>query len=161
MEYVLIKSLHITFAGVWLVSLIIDSILRPVISNNKGKSGEKKLIKLYLNITNIMGIIGSTGIIASGIFLVTNSGYQFFQMDANHWLSTKQILTVIILLIIFLFIIPTAKKIRTAIGSDLESNNEISDDGYKNLNKLYTLNTTINIMVLINYLFAVTHWFIG
>lgn len=161
MEYVLIKSLHITFAGIWLTNLIMDSILRSVIINNKHKSGEKKFIRLYLNITNILGIVGSVGILASGILLVTNSGYGFFQMNANHWLTTKQILMVIILLIIFILIIPSAKKIRTAIGNDLESNSEISEEGYKNLFKLFKLNTTINIMVLINFLLALTHWLIG
>ncbi|MEW6195752.1 MAG: hypothetical protein AB1521_11415 [Bacteroidota bacterium] len=161
MEYVLIKTLHILFAGIWMTGLIIDSLLRSAVSLNKHKSGEKKFIRLYLNVTNILGIIGSSGILVSGIILVTNSGYQFFQMDAQHWLTTKQIIMVIMLVIIFSLIIPTAKKIKTALGEDLESNQVISEEGYKNLYKLYKLNTVVNVLVLINFLLAATHWLIG
>jgi len=82
-------------------------------------------------------------------------------MTANHWLATKQIVMIILLLIIFLGVIPEAKKIRTAIGSDLESASEISQDGYEYLNKLYKLGTIINILVLINFIFAITHRFLG
>jgi hypothetical protein len=158
MDYLLIVHLHIVFAGIWLVNFISDIFLRGFINKNKNKTGEKKLVSFYLSFTNLFGMIGSIGILITGILIITqNSGFGFFQMTANHWLTTKQLLMVVLLLVIGSLVIPTAKKVRTAIGNDLENQNLISTDGYSNLQKLFKINTVINIIVLINFLLAITH----
>ncbi len=158
--YPTIKTLHIIFAGMWLVNFVIDNFFQNLIASNKGKSGEKKLIILYISILNMLGMIGSIGILITGIFMViTNPGYSFFQMTANHWLTAKQIIMVILLLIIFIKIIPTAKKLRASLGNDLESDEPISEEGYKNLQSLYKIGMFLNILVIINFLLAVTHYY--
>lgn len=155
-----IRSFHILFAGMWLINLAADSVLRNYIVSNKNKNGEKKFIHLYLTFSNLFGMIGSMGILVTGISMVTlNSAYGFFQMTANHWLTTKQFLMVALLVLIGAFVIPTAKKVRAAIGSDLENGNPIGEDGYKNLQKLFKLNMAINVIVLVNFLLAITHRF--
>jgi hypothetical protein len=106
-------------------------------------------------------MIGAIGILVTGIALVLNSSYGFFRMTDNHWLATKQILMVVLLIIIGAVLIPTAKKLRAAIGSDLESGTQITEEGYKTLKKIFTLNLVINIIVLINFLFAITHRYFG
>lgn len=161
--YFTILTFHIIFAGIWLVNLFSDPILRGFIVKNRNKIGEKKFIHIYLMLVNFFGMIGSTGILITGITMVTlNQGYTFFQMNGNHWLTAKQILMVVLLTLIGTFLIPTAKKIRAAIGDDLESNSPISDEGYKNLNKLFKIGMAINIIVAINFLFAITHrYFFG
>ncbi len=156
--YPTILTMHIIFAGIWLINLFSDSKLRSFVFKNKNKIGEKKFIILYLTFVNLFGIIGAAGILVTGISMVVlNSGYGFFQMTANHWLAAKQILMIVLLLIIAAFVIPTAKKIRKQIGEDLESPAGISEEAYINLKKLYSLNTIINVIVLINFLFAITH----
>lgn len=158
--YPTIKTLHIIFAGIWLVNFIMDSYFQNLISANKGKEGEKKLIILYIGILNMIGIIGSIGILITGIFMVlVNPGFSFFQMTANHWLTAKQIIMVIILLIIFVKIIPQAKKLRINIGTDLEMSDPISEEGYKNLSALYKTAITLNILVIINFVLAITHYY--
>lgn len=156
--YFTILTLHIVSAGIWLVGLFSDPILRGFIVKNRNKIGEKKFIHLYLTLVNFLGMIGSIGILITGITMVLlSSNYGFFQMNGNHWLTAKQILMVAILVLIGTFLIPTAKKIRAAMGEDLESNSPISDEGYINLNKLYKITTAINVMVAVNFLFAITH----
>lgn len=158
--YLTIQTLHIVSAGIWLVGLFSDPILRGFIIKNRNKIGEKKFIHLYLMLGNFFGMIGSMGILITGITMVTlNPAYKFFQMNGNHWLTAKQILMVVLLVLIGAFLIPTAKKIRAALGDDLESNAPLSDDGYENLNKLFKIGTAINVIVLINFLFAITHRF--
>ncbi len=158
MDYILISKLHAVFAGIWLINLLTDFLLRGDVITNKNKIGEKKFIHLYLTFANLFGMIGATGILITGIVLVVNNpAYGFFNMSSNHWLATKQILMVLLLIILGGFIIPTAKKVRAAIGKDLENQSAISEDGYKNLQKLFKLNMTINIIVLINFLLAITH----
>lgn len=160
--YPTLVTFHILFAGIWLLNLFVNSLFKKLISNNKHRSGEKKFIKLYLSMTNQLGMIGAVGILLTGIFMtMMNPGYGFFQMSANHWLVSKQIIMVILLAIIFLFVIPQSKKIKASLGEDLESNSPISEEGYANLNKMYRLGLIINILVVINFLFAVTHRFMG
>lgn len=161
MIYLLINKLHIIFAGMWLINLAAYPILRSSVVHNKNKSGEKKFIHLYLTFANLFGMIGGVGILLTGIFMVAdNSLYSFFQFTANHWLATKQILMVILLIILGAIIIPTSKKVRAAIGSDFEKNEQLSDDVYSNLTKLFKWNLVINIIVLINFLLAITHNFL-
>ncbi|MHB8904932.1 MAG: hypothetical protein ACYC6D_02275 [Melioribacteraceae bacterium] len=158
MDYMLISKLHAVFAGIWLINLLTDFLLRGYVITNKNKIGEKKFIHLYLTFANLFGMIGATGILITGIILVMNNpAYGFFSMSSNHWLATKQILMVLLLIILGGFVIPTAKKVRAAIGKDLENQSVISEDGYKNLQKLFKLNMAINVIVLINFLLAITH----
>jgi hypothetical protein len=163
MDIDIIRTLHTIFAGMWLINLISDSVLKGYIFKNKDKSGEKKLIHLYLTFSNLFGMVGALGILITGITLVSlyYPYYSFFQMNGNHWLTAKQILMVALLIILGVFIIPTAKKVRFSIGNDLENHVGLSDTGYKNLHKLFKLNMVINIIVLINFLFAITHRLFG
>jgi len=158
MFYLLIMKFHIVFAGMWLINLAVYPVLRKSVLQNKNKSGEKKLIHLYLTFGNLFGMIGGLGIILTGIFMVTdNPLYGFFQFTTNHWLASKQVLMVLLLIILGSIIIPTSKKIRAAIGTDFEKNEQLSEDLYNNLYKLFKWNIVINLIVLINFLLAITH----
>lgn len=160
--YPTIYTFHVIFAGIWLVNFVLAPILQRIITMNKQKQGERKFIILYLELVNLPGSIGSTGILLTGIAMTAlNPGYGFFQMTANHWLATKQIVMVILLLIIAIYIIPQSKKIRASLGSDLESSSPISEEGYKQLAKMFKLAVIVNVLVLFNLLLAVTHRFFG
>ena len=108
-------------------------------------------------------MVGAIGILITGIVLISlyNPFYSFFQMNGNHWLTAKQALMVVLLIILGVFLIPTAKKVRTSLGEDLEIPGDLGVKGYENLHKLFKLNMVINIIVLINFLFAITHRFFG
>ncbi len=142
-------TLHILFAGIWLSFFITEFVLRGRI--NKEVS-VKENISSYLMFTNIFGISGSIGILLTGILLVVNSGYGFFDMSSNHWLAAKQIILVLILLITFSMVIPTAGEIRRELGKD-------GDMPKNNLKKLFKANIIINALVLVNFLFAITYRF--
>jgi uncharacterized membrane protein len=160
--YPIIIVLHIIFAGMWLTSFFSGSLFKSAISKNKSKSGEKKFIHLYLFYSNLLGMISSTGILITGIVLVImNPEYGFFRMTSNHWLATKQIIMITILIIIGGFIVPTAKKLRLSIDADLENSSPLSEEGYKNLYKLFKLSLAINVLVLINFFLALTHNYLG
>ena len=160
MDYSFIYIFHLIFAGIWLINFLTDFLLRGYVIKNRNKIGEKKIIHLYLTFANLFGMIGALGILITGITLVSvNSAFGYFQTSINHWLTAKQILMTILLIILAVFVIPTAKKVRAAIGKDLESHSAISEEGYKKLHELFKLNTIINIIVLINFLLAITHRF--
>lgn len=161
MQYwLLILSLHIAFSGIWLVNFIADPIFRNSITKAKGKAGEDNLISLYLRVVNLLGMLGALGILITGIILVLiNPGYQFFQFSANHWLTTKQIIMIVILILLGWKLIPTAKKLRLSITNDLNSPVEDKTEVHNNLKKLYSLNFQMNILVLLNFLLAITRFF--
>jgi hypothetical protein len=142
----------------WLINLAAYPILRRSVLQNKNKTGEKKFIHLYLTFANLFGMVGGIGILTTGILMVAeNPLYGFFQFIANHWLTTKQVLMVILLIIIGTIVIPTSKKVRTAMGSNFEKNEPLGEDVYNNLNKLFKWNVVINLIVLINFLLGITH----
>jgi hypothetical protein len=153
--YPLTVTLHILFAGIWIAGFITDIILKSFISNTKEINLIKDRVGLYLSISNLIGIISASGILLTGIIMVSlNPGYGFFDMSSNHWLATKQILMVFVLLTIFAFIIPKAKKLRLALSED---QNEIQ----LNLVKVIKLNRVVHIIVIINFLLAITQRFIS
>ena len=74
-------------------------------------------------------------------------------MSSNHWLASKQIILVVILIVTFAMVIPNMKKVR----KDLNSDSETLPNG--NLKKLFKANLIINILVLLNFIFAITRHF--
>lgn len=147
-------TLHIVFAGMWLIFFAADIILKRQIENSENSGIKNKLISLYLQFTNLFGIVGSVGIAITGIILVVlNPGYGFFDMSHAHWLATKQILFVIILLNTFLRIIPASKKLRGFIEQNDDSN--ISSQ----FSAITKMNLLINVIVILNFVFALTHRF--
>jgi len=154
--YPTLVSLHIVFAGIWMIFFAADIILKTQIRNSQAGETKNKLIKLYLQFSNLFGIVGSVGISLSGIILVLlNPGYGFFDMSHAHWLATKQILFVIILLITFLKLIPESKNLNSLI----EKRDDDGIDG--KYNSITKLNFLITIIVILNFIFAITHRFYG
>lgn len=147
-------TLHIIFAGMWLIFFAAEIILKNQIENATKVDIKNKLMSIYLQFTNLFGIVGSVGIAVTGIIMVLlNPSWGFFDMSHAHWLATKQILFVIILLNTFLRIIPASKKLRTLMSQD------DNDAAYVQYRSVVKLNLIINVLVILNFVFAITHRF--
>jgi hypothetical protein len=106
-----------------------------------------------------LGIIGAVGILVTGIWMILmDVGYGFFDFSGNHWLATKQIVMVVILILLGWKLIPTAKKVRLAISDELKSPVDDKSNVHENLKKLYSVGFQINLLVIINFLMAVTRF---
>lgn len=160
--YSVILIVHILSSVVWLGAFPVEVVLRKFILSNKSKTGERKLISLWLKIVNLAGMIGTTGIVITGIFMSIYLGYGFFRFDAagNHWLYAKQVLMAILLMLTGFSIIPSAVKIRKQLGEDMENTQSLADELYYNVKKLGRAVLVSNILVLINFLLAITHRFV-
>ncbi|HRI46559.1 MAG TPA: hypothetical protein PK559_05585 [Ignavibacteriaceae bacterium] len=155
--FTILWVIHIISAAIWFGAFPADLILRKSISENKGKSGERKLISSWLKVLNISGIIGMVGILVTGVYMsILRADYSFFQFASgqNHWLYTKQFLMIVLIVVIGALLIPRAEKIRLAIQDNLESQSSLDESTYLNIKKLGTLATTVNIIILLNILFA-------
>lgn len=155
--YLLFTWLHVTFAGIWLVVFIADPLFKRYISKAKNSKGEIELISLYLKFVNLLGMIGAVGILVTGIWMILmDVGYGFFDFSGNHWLASKQIIMVVILILLGWKLIPTAKKVRLLISEEIKSPVDDKSNVRENLKKLYSVSFQINLLVIINFLMAVT-----
>jgi len=162
LSYSILLTIHILSAVVWLSLLPADLVLRNSIRHSRGKDGEKKLVSVYMKLTNFTGMIGMTGILITGVILtIILPYYSFFDFSKNHWLATKQVIMVVLIVLVFAFLIPKAKKLRLAIGNDIDSSFPLTEDAVLKIKNLETIITLINVLVLINFLLAITHRFIG
>jgi len=156
--YNTILAFHILFGGMWFVNLVINAILNKKVKNEIDFSIKKNIIAVQLVLTKIIGAIGAGGILLTGILLVSqNPGYGFFVFSANHWLVSKQVIMVVLLVMIFAMMIPQSKSLRTS-AMEAESMN---DDIAQKLSKVNTTSLIMNTLVVINILFALSHRFMG
>ncbi|MDF1611943.1 MAG: hypothetical protein AB1695_08845 [Stygiobacter sp.] len=153
MFYSSLVTLHIIFAGIWLSNFLVDLFLRKYLTSSN------RILDIYLKIINLLSSFSAVGILTTGILLVLNSGYGFFRMTDNHWLATKQILMVVLLVVIGAFVIPTAKKLRSSLSNSDSILN--SEESKIYLKKLLFYNNIINTIVILNFLFAITHRYFG
>lgn len=160
--YPLILVIHILSAVIWLGVFPAQLVIGKALKSAKGTPAEGRIVSLYLFLLNIAGIIGMTGILITGIYLVfILPYYSFFSFSANHWLATKQVLMVILALLVFVEIIPTGKKVRGMLNGNLDIAGKFNDEFYSALGKLSNVSLAANILVLFNFLLAITHRFIG
>ncbi|MFA6597611.1 MAG: hypothetical protein WCS69_07800 [Ignavibacteriaceae bacterium] len=155
-EYVFLRAIHIVSVIVWLGVIPADLLLRKIIKDKKGTESEKTLLSFWLKLTNLGGMIGLTGILVTGIPLSITIGYGFFQFasGANHWLYTKQFVTVIVIILTAAFIIPSGKKVRIEIEKSVAEKSPLTNETYKNISKLEKVLTTINVLIVFNLLLA-------
>ncbi|PJA96046.1 MAG: hypothetical protein CO129_08595 [Ignavibacteriales bacterium CG_4_9_14_3_um_filter_34_10] len=153
--YNFLLTIHIIAAGIWLTNFIFSGLINNQLEGKNLKEN-LSLVKFYLRYSNILGMVGSLLILFTGVFLVISSShFGFFTMKANHWLTTKQIIMVVILLLTFISLIPKAKKLKALLsGSSLT-------DGQTELKAFNKINFILNVLVLINFLFALSHRLMG
>ncbi|HED37927.1 MAG TPA: hypothetical protein ENI76_06755 [Ignavibacteria bacterium] len=156
--YPIIIVIHVLSAVAWLSFLPIDYILRKNFREDKNILVQKKLISIWLKTANLLGIIGISGILVTGIILVSISPYySFFQFTANHWLATKQVLMVVLLVVTFVYLIPNAKKLSVKIENVLQNETTLNENVNHDIDKVGKILSVINVLVLINFLLAITH----
>ncbi len=158
-----LSVIHVVSAGLWLSLLIFGFILRGRMAQAKGTPEEKGLILTWISSMNILGIVGSLGVLLTGIIMsvmVDVYGFFKFASGANHWLYTKQFVMVIILILIGAVMIPTAKKIKGLLLPDLKSDRPLGENAYALLGKLKRVDISISVLVILNILMAFTRYFL-
>lgn len=150
--YPYLKIFHIIFTGIWFSNILLHFFIKLKSGNEQNN---KFNLSLFLKLLNLFGIIGSVGILVTGIILtLLNSSFSFFQFTSNHWLATKQIVMVIILILLFTAFIPSAKLLRKELEKDIYPNEST-------VKKFLRLSSIINFLVILNLLFAFSRYFIG
>jgi cytochrome b subunit of formate dehydrogenase len=139
-----------------------DMILHKYIFDDKGKSGKRELIAAWLKILNLTGMIGMSGLLITGIVLVLlNPAFGFFQFTANHWLAAKQIIMVALIVITGAYIIPLGKRVKSALGADLENSEPLSAEARANIRTIAKLSALMGVLIVINFLFGALHSIAG
>jgi hypothetical protein len=147
--YNILVAVHVLCAGVWITTGIATPITKKLLASDNNSN--KNMILCFLKYTNIAGIIGSMGLLLTGITIVLmNDAYGFFRFSSDHWLVTKQLIMIVILFMVFFKIIPTAKNVRTALSADG------TEEVFSSLAKLSSTTQIVFILVVINILMALS-----
>jgi hypothetical protein len=164
-DIALLVIFHKIFAVIWLGMIPADLLIRSFLL--KGENPEKTILEnkamvsLWLKVLNFTGMIGLTGLVITGVLAVLRiPGYGFFQFahGQQHWLATKQILTVVLIALTGAIVIPTGKKIRLGLQADIEKDPNALLLLVSNIKKLARFASIIGILIVLNYLFAVTRY---
>jgi len=147
--YNTLVTIHILCVGVWITNAVAGPMLKKTLMKSNNFNGD--LIGYFLKYANIAGMVGSMGLLITGVALVLmNPAYGFFQFSANHWLVTKQLIMLVILFMVFSQIIPTAKRVRIALESDSK------EEAIANLGKMGKTAQIVLILVAGNILMALS-----
>lgn len=147
--YNTLVTIHVLCVGVWITNGIVGPIAKKLLKS--GNNSNRNLIGFLLKYSNIAGMIGSMGLLLTGVLMVLLSpSYGFFEFSSNHWLVTKQLIMIVILWMVFTQIIPTAKSIRVALDSDL------NEETMAKLGKFGKTGQIVIILVIVNLLLALS-----
>lgn len=151
-NYPFFVTFHIIFAGMWLVTLIFDYKNRSGILSQQDPRAKEALIYNYLSTINTVSIIASLGVLVTGILMIIfNPGYDFFDFSANHWLVSKQFVFIVIYIITFAKLIPATKRVKR-----FYSENKPDSDINKAIKRVWFQLNIINILIVVNLLFALS-----
>ncbi|OQY75264.1 MAG: hypothetical protein B6D45_05805 [Ignavibacteriales bacterium UTCHB3] len=140
-----------------------DLILWGKIARAKGKPEEKGLINVWIISLNLIGHIGSVGVLFTGIVLsMLNTSYGFFRFASglNHWLYTKQFIMVVILILIIFVMTPVVKRIKRLLLPALLSEEPLPEESYILVDKLKRVDISVNLLVMLNILLAFSRYLI-
>ncbi|MBI2417626.1 MAG: hypothetical protein HYV28_06925 [Ignavibacteriales bacterium] len=150
--------LHIVSAVVWLGMIPAEFILSKYILNSEGKNSNRELTAVWLKLLNLSGMLGLTGILISGIGMVyLHPVFGFFRFSADHWLVSKQIITLALIVLTGVYFIPLGKKTRLALGADLTNNTPLANEVFATIKKLSGLAKIMAGLLIINFIFGILH----
>ncbi len=161
--------IHVLSAVIWLGFFPVEIFLRKNILQKltKNKSSDpdecsNEMISNYLNLSSLTGKIGLIGILFTGVTLtIYLPYYSLFDFSDNHWLAAKQVVMVVIILLVGFVFMKRSKELRMELTQNSSKTENLSERKNELVRKLGGVSTIINILVLLNFLFAITKRFLG
>lgn len=152
MSYQVFYWIHIVSYIAWLAAFVASMFFAWKVGKTFQTPGEKKFMKLERLSTSIGAHLGALGILISGGAMASIPGgpkWGWFNFEQYAWLSVKQLLFFIILVLIF-FSIKRSRAYKKQVKE--EDTELISDDARGKWSKAYKLSLTVYILVLVNTL---------
>lgn len=152
MSYQVFYWIHIVSYIAWLAAFVASMFFAWKVGKAFQTPGEKKFMKLERLSTSIGAHLGALGILISGGAMASIPGgpkWGWFNFEEYAWLSVKQLLFFIILVLIF-FSIKRSRAYKKRVK--VEDTELISDDARGMWSKAYKLSLTVYILVLVNTL---------
>ncbi len=152
MSYQVFYWIHIVSYIAWLAAFVASMFFAWKVGKAFQTPGEKKFMKLERLSTSIGAHLGALGILISGGAMASIPGgpkWGWFNFEEYAWLSVKQLLFFIILVLIF-FSIKRSRAYKKQVKE--EDTELISDDARGKWSKAYKLSLTVYILVLVNTL---------
>lgn len=152
MSYQVFYWIHIVSYIAWLAAFVGSMFFAWKVGKTFQTPGEKKFMKLERLSTSIGAHLGALGILISGGAMASIPGgpkWGWFDFEQYAWLSVKQLLFFIILILVF-FSIKRSRAYKKLVKA--EDKELISDEARNKWNNAYKISLVVYILVLINTL---------
>ena len=148
MSYNLFKWIHICSYIAWLVAFAGSIIYATKVRSAKGVEKKRKFMRAERLITNIGAHLGAVGILISGMamaWLPTGPQWGWFNLRLYPWLTVKQVIFLIVLVLIG-FSIKRSRAFKEAINQDQDMTESIAPKW----SSAYRFSLIIYMLVVIN-----------
>jgi len=115
--------LHIIAAGIWIAQIVVALVFNRLIRANADKPAGVTLMMAEVRLLGVLGSVGGPGILLTGLGLLATDRLGFLGIGGitPPWLMIKQIVYIILLVIVFAVIMPTARRLHTQFEATLGS----------------------------------------
>jgi hypothetical protein len=153
----ILLALHIISAGVWIAQLAAEFAFRSVMRGSQGKPIELPLLMARVRVVNFMGQAGGIGILLTGFALLWTDNLSFLGIGGftPTWLLIKQIVYLVAMLIAFLFIVPTQRKLVPQFIEAARGTPTVTPEIRRLSEQMTNASRLINLLVLVNIVLAV------
>lgn len=148
--YLTFKILHILCASAVLALIPLSMWFRSYIKKVSGTPAELTAIATEFGIGRFMGMIGTIGLLVTGGAMTGIAHYGWFDFTNYAWLAWKQTVYVIILMISFGTMVPTAKKTMPLVMAKMKTGGLADDTIRAGARRAAIIGTTMQVLALLN-----------
>ncbi len=123
---------------------------RGYAKKTKGTPAELQAIQMEFGIGRFMGMIGGLGLLVTGGALTGIAHFGWFDFTGYPWLAWKQTFYLLILVINFSTMVPTAKKAMPLVMKQLSSGGGATDEIRALAARAAMIGITMNLLTIIN-----------
>ncbi|MBI1279590.1 MAG: hypothetical protein GC179_15795 [Anaerolineaceae bacterium] len=150
--------IHIICAGLWIAQFVTTIVFERLIHANSGKPAELTLMLAQIRVSSTAGMIAGNGILLTGLALIATEHLGFLGIGGSVtplWLFVKQIVYIILLIIVFVGINPTASRLQKEISAAADGGTLATAEMRLQLNRLRMIIYAHDAFVLLNIVMAV------
>ena len=149
----LFLALHIIAAGIWISQFVAEMAFGRFMKSLKGKPAEGTILLAEGQVAALLGMIGGTGILITGLLLTAGFHYGILGIGGVYtptWLVIKQIFYIIAMAIVGMVITRGSRKVMPLIGQAAAAGQPVPAEALSAFARIQMASNIVNLFVLIN-----------
>ncbi|HVU11229.1 MAG TPA: hypothetical protein VHD90_08125 [Phototrophicaceae bacterium] len=151
-------ALHIISAGVWISQFVAEFALDRLAQSMKGKAGQAIAVLGTARAASLMGTVGGTGILITGLLLTFEFRYGILGIGGVYtptWLVIKQIIFIIAMALVGSMVTRTTRQALPQVMQAINAGTPLPAEAEAALNRATMVSRIVNLLVLINIFIGV------